>query len=196
MHTQLHRYTTLLHETAPYKHVGEGARGTNGIIQAGSRHTADRAPATLPEGRLKTRVNARLGAARVEAAREWKFHGSAVGPGRLRHRYDCVGGCRKKSLGSALIHQRYTLHNTKAATCCIGMHTHTEWPGYLYRASVWKVGDCLPKVSPALYRVQTNLLAEAGGTMVLSILKSRQFRAPRYTMALPSGHATISQLQF
>ena len=88
---KLHRYTLrLVHKTAPYKHVGEGTRGTNGVTQTCSRHTTDRAPATLPEGRLETRVNARLGAARVEAAREWKFHGSAVGPGRLRHRYDCV----------------------------------------------------------------------------------------------------------
>ena len=79
-----------MHKTAPYKHVGEGTRGTNGVTQTRSRHTTDGAPATLPEGRLETRVNARLGAARVEAAREWKFHGSAVGPGRLRHRYDCV----------------------------------------------------------------------------------------------------------
>ena len=191
-----------MHKTAPYKHVGEGTRGTNGVTQTRSRHTTDGAPATLPEGRLETRVNARLGAARVEAAREWKFHGSAVGPGRLRHRYDCVE-MQKKQLrvcsNTSTVYsttQRLPRAHTQALTC-----THIRsGPVYLYRASVWKVGDCLPKGSPALHRVQTNLLAEAGGTMVLSILKSRQFRAPRYTMALPSRrrhvHATISQLQF
>ena len=106
---------------APYKHIGEGTRGTNGVTQTGVRHTADRAPATLPEGRLETRVNAGLGAARVEAAREWKFHGSAVGPGRLRHRYDCV---RKQKEKLRVCINTSTVYTPQHKGCHVLTHKH------------------------------------------------------------------------